>query len=148
MHFDLPPTSGETLEKSEKHPSIGETLGISTLSEVELLNLRAEIDQFLPTKALVDLNMERELVIQLIVVQNLQRETLRDDSVPANQKAQTSNAVASTLATLSKLQTEMYTSERLKKIEQVLIETLQTLPQEAQGAFLDAYEANLGAAKL
>lgn len=148
MHFDLPPTSGETLEKPEKQPSIGETLGISTLSEVELLNLRAEIDQFLPTKALVDLNMERELVIQLIVVQNLQRETLRDDSVPANQKAQTSNAVASTLATLSKLQTEMYTSERLKKIEQVLIETLQTLPQDAQELFLAAYEDNLGAAKL
>lgn len=148
MHFDLPPVSGETLEKPEKPPSIGATLGISTLSEVELLDLRSEIDQFLPTKALVDLNMERELVIQLIVVQNLQRETLRDDSVPANQKAQTSNAVASTLATLSKLQTEMYTSERLKKIEQVLIDTLQTLPQEAQEAFLTAYEANLGAARL
>lgn len=146
--FDLPPVSGETLEMPEKQPSIGEELGISTLSEVELLNLRAEIDQFLPTKALVDLNMERELVIQLIVVQNLQRETLRDDSVPANQKAQTSNAVASTLATLSKLQTEMYTSERLKKIEQVLIETLQTLPQEAQELFLAAYEANLATAKL
>ena len=83
-----------------------------------------------------------------IVVQNLQRETLRDNSVPANQKAQTSNAVAATLATLSKLQTEMYTSERLKKIEQVLIETLQTLPQETQAAFLDTYEANLAAAKL
>lgn len=146
--FDLPPVSGETLEKPENAPSVGENLGISTLSEVELLELRAEIDQLLPTKALVDLNMERELVIQLIVVQNLQRETLRDNSVPANQKAQTSNAVAATLATLSKLQTEMYTSERLKKIEQVLIETLQTLPQEAQAAFLDAYEANLAAAKL
>ena len=45
-------------------------------------------------------------------------------------------------------QTEMYTSERLKKIEQVLIETLQTLPQDAQELFLAAYEANLGAAKL
>ena len=146
--FDLPPVSGETLEKPENAPSVGENLGISTLSEVELLELRAEIDQLLPTKALVDLNMERELVIQLIVVQNLQRETLRDNSVPANQKVQTSNAVAATLATLSKLQTEMYTSERLKKIEQVLIETLQTLPQETQAAFLDAYEANLAAAKL
>lgn len=50
------------------------------------------------------------------------------------------NAVAASLATLAKLQGDTYTSERLKKIEQILIETLQTLPYEAQEAFLTKYE--------
>lgn len=146
--FDLPPASGDPIDAPVKGPSIGEVLGLSTLSEAELIRLRAEIDQMLPTQALVDLNMERELVLQLITVQNLQREVLSDDSVPANQQAQTAGVVAAALATLCKLQTEVYTSERLKRLEQLLIETLQTLPQEAQQAFLDSYEEKLRGAGL
>lgn len=146
--FDLPPASGDPIEKPPKPPSIVETLGIGTLNEVELIQLRAEIDKMLPTKALVDLNLDRELVLQLITVQNLQREVLSDDSVPANQQAQTAGVVAAALATLSKLQAEVYTSERVKRLEQLLIETLQTLPQEAQQAFLDSYEEKLRGAGL
>lgn len=141
--FDLPPASGEATDTPLLPPSVGETLGIDLLSVDELLQLRAEIDFRLPARALTDLNMERELVIQLTTVQNLQREVLRDQSVQANQKAQTANAVAASLQTLAKLQTEIFTSERLKQVESLLIETLQELPTEAQEAFIAKYEAQL-----
>lgn len=137
--FALPPASGDE-EIQPAGPTVGERLAISELSEVELLELRAEIDQFLPTKALTDMNMERELVLQLTTVQHLQMAVLRDNSVPANQKAQTVNSVAASLQALAKLQTEIYTSERLKALENIMIQTLQTLPKEAQEHFLEAYE--------
>ncbi len=146
--FALPPESGEPSETGPKPPSVGETLSIHLLSEAELLELRAEIDQLLPARSLTDLNMERELVIQLTAVQNLQREVLRDQNTPANQKAQTANAVAAVLQTLAKLQTEVFTSERLKQVETLLIETLQQLPVDSQEAFIAAYEAKLRAGGL
>lgn len=138
--FDLPPNVAGEPEERQKPPPILERLGLSTLNMAELIQLRSEIDAKVPVKALVDLNLERELVMQLVVVQNLQNETLADPGVPANQKAQTVNSAAATLQTLAKMQTEVYNSERLKRMEQALIETLQALPTEAQEAFLTAYE--------
>lgn len=143
--FALPPASGDE-ETQPAGPTVGERLAISELSEVDLLELRAEIDQLLPTKALTDLNMERELVLQLTTVQHLQMAVLRDKSVPANQKAQTVNSVAASLQALAKLQTEVYTSERLKTLEHILIKTLQTLPTAAQEEFLQAYEGAIAKA--
>lgn len=140
--FDLPPPSGEP-ERALKPPTLLEKLGLETLSEVELVRLRAEIDRKLPIRSLQDINMERELVLQLITVQNLQHDVLSNEAIPANQQAQTANTVAAALATLAKLQGDIYTSERLKKVEQALIECLQDLPKEAAAAFLDRYEALL-----
>lgn len=139
--MQLPPKSGEN--DLEKPASRRLKFDIDLLDEDGLLDLRSQIDMRLPTKALTDINLERELVLQLITVQNLQRDVLQEEGVPANQKAQTVNSVAATLASLARLQTEVHTSERLKEIEQILIETLQTLPTEAAEAFLAVYEAKL-----
>lgn len=144
--FQLPPASGEEEIDTDAGPTTGQRLQIDLLSEEQLLELRAEIDQLLPTKALTDLNMERELVLQLTTVQHLQMAVLRDKSVPANQKAQTVNSVAASLQALAKLQTEVYTSERLKTLEHILIKTLQTLPTAAQEEFLQAYEGAIAKA--
>ena len=144
MHiFDVPlvPTTKKALEPDPTHHL---RVNLDLLSPDELLELRKEIDQRLPTSSLNDLNLEKELVLQLLTVQKLQREVLAESDIPANQKAQTVNAVAANLATLAKLQTEVYTSERLKKVEQVLISVLQEMPMEQQEAFLDAYETALG----
>lgn len=137
----LPPQSGT--QEPEKPVSRRINFDIALLDEDALLDLRSQIDMRLPTKALSDINLERELVLQLCTVQNLQRDVLQEEGVPANQKAQTANSVAATLSALSKLQTEVHTSERLKELEQILIETLQTLPTEAAEAFLAAYEEKL-----
>lgn len=109
-----------------------------TLSD--LLSLRASIERRLPAKALRDMNLERELILQHQASLELQNEVLRDDETPANQKSQVANATAAVLQQLIKLQETVYTTERLKSIENKLIEALNTLPTDVQERFLDAYE--------
>lgn len=138
----LPPVSGEHLGDQETEPKPQE-IDLSGLDEADLVALRGRIESLLPTRSLKDLDMERELVLQLITVQQLQRDVLKEEDIPANQKAQTVNAVAASLATLAKLQNEVFTSERLKRLERVLIETIQTLPPETQEDFLAEYEKAL-----
>lgn len=141
--FDVPLVQ-DSKGQAKAAPTHHLQVNIDQLNPEELLELRKEIDQRLPTSSLNDLNLEKELVLQLLTVQKLQRDVLSEDDIPANQKAQTVNAVAANLATLAKLQTEVYTSERLKKVEQVLISVLQEMPMEQQEAFLEAYESALG----
>lgn len=141
--FDVPLVQ-DSKGPAKTSPTHHLQVNIDQLTPEELLELRKEIDQRLPTSSLNDLNLEKELVLQLLTVQKLQREVLAEADIPANQKAQTVNAVAANLATLAKLQTEVYTSERLKKVEQVLIEALQTLPTSAQEEFLAHYERVVG----
>lgn len=143
--FDLPAPSGSGTKPDLKAPQ--DLLDLSLLNGMdvhELVQLRQAVDERLPVRSLRDLNMEQELVIQLVTAQRLQRDVLADEETPANQRAQTLNAVAAALATLAKLQVEVYNSERLKRVEQVLIEVLQTLPMEAQEQFLALYEKELG----
>ena len=109
----------------------------------QLLALRSDVYRLLPVKLLKDVNLQQELVLQLLTIQSLQNTTMQDDEVPANQKAQVAGHVANSLAILGKLQVEVYSSERLKKIEAVLIEVIRTLPMEQQEVFLKAYEQAL-----
>lgn len=139
---DLPPISGgEPVVKVKRVPHDFDLKG---LNPDQLLAMRNGIDQLLPVKLLKDVNLQQELVLQLLTIQRLQNETMLDDEVPANQKAQVAGTVASALGVLGKLQIEVYSSERLKKIEAVLIEVLKTLPTEQQNEFLTAYEAAVG----
>jgi hypothetical protein len=119
-------------------------VNLDNLTLPQLLDLRNEIEQRLPAKNLRDLNLERELVLQLLSSQALQSRVLQDTTIAANQQAQVSNSTAAVLSQLIKLQSEVHTSERLKRIENKLIECLNTLPKETQEAFLGVYEAILG----
>lgn len=143
MEFDdLPPVSGGSQYERPRGPKrTPHDFDLKSMSEDQLLSLRADVYKLLPTKLLKDLNLQQELVLQLLAIQSLQNETMMDENVPANQKAQVAGTVANALAVLGKLQIEVYSSERLKKIEAVLIEVLKTLPTEKQNAFLTAYEA-------
>jgi hypothetical protein len=135
----LPPISGgKTLSRAPVD------FDLANLDPDALLDLRAEIDQLLPVKHLKDLNMQRELVVQLLTTQRLQNSAMKDDEVPANQKGQIASQVASILGTLGKLQIDVYSSERLKIIEGILIETIKNLPMEQQETFLTAYEKAVG----
>jgi hypothetical protein len=115
-------------------------LDVETMSLDQLLKLRAEIDGRLPASSLKDIDLEHELVVQFITVKNLQSSVIDDKDVQANQKAQVANSCASTLQQLVKMQTEFYTAERFKEIENHLIASLRDLPPEASEQFLDAYE--------
>lgn len=137
---DLP--SESALKKITRAPH---DFDLESMSEDDLLVMRRLIDQRLPTKRLGDLNLEQELVLQLLTAQKLQTDTLANEDIPANQKSQVIGTVASALGVLGKLQVEVYTSERLKKVEAVLIGVLKGLPHKAQDEFLTAYEAAIGA---
>lgn len=115
-------------------------LNIDNLTLQQLLSLRNEVEKRLPVKNLREINLARELVLQLQANQELQNRCLASPDTPANQVAQTMNSTAAVLQQLIRLQTEVHNSERLKKIEQKLIETLNTLPSEVQEAFLETYE--------
>lgn len=116
---------------------------ISLLNTVELINLRREIDQRLPTLTLSEMNMEEQLLLQFHTVSALQGDCMDDDEIPLNQRVQLANSVSSTLATLVKLQQEVYTTERFRRIENLLIRVLNQLPKEQAQEFLTFYEEEI-----
>ena len=139
---DLPGAGGR--DSGTKQATHSLQVDISGMPVDQLLKLRSDIDLALPARSLKDLDLANELVIQVLALQQAQHKALQDDDTPTNQIAQAMNALTSAITSLVKLQNETYTAERLKKIELVLIEVLNTLPVEQQRAFLDAYEAALG----
>lgn len=138
-----PPMPGDSaIKKIARSP---QDFDLSNMSEAQLIEMRGMIDRLLPTTRLKDLNLEKELVLQLVTIQGVQADALDNDEVPAHQKAQVAGKVADALATLGKLQIEVYSSERLKKVEAVLIGVLKNLPHAQQDEFLTAYEEAVGA---
>lgn len=109
----------------------------------ELLDLRARIERRLPARSLKDLDLEAELALQFLALQQLQNAVIDDDDTPANQKAQVANSLSAALVNLVKVQSDVHNSERMKRIESILIDTLKDLPVEAVEAFLANYEQAL-----
>lgn len=132
--YEVP--NNHTAPTFDANPSVN----LDQLTLQQLLTLRGEVEKRLPVKNLREINLARELVLQLQSNQELQNRVLADPETPANQVAQTMNSTAAVLQQLIRLQTEVHNSERLKRIEQKLIETLNTLPAEVQEAFLETYE--------
>lgn len=119
----------------------------SAMPTETLLRFLDEIRATLPSTNLVDMNMEEELILQYQAVRSLQNSIFDDEGVPANQKAQVANSVASVLSSLADLQNKTYTSERFKRIETLLIRHLSKLPEETAAVFLEDYEQTLAALK-
>lgn len=110
------------------------------LSVEDLLDLRGQIDRRLPATSLADLNLETELVLQLQQIKHLYAAVSDERDVPANQKAQIANSLTAIISNLSKLQQELYTSERIKAIETALLKALEIMPADAKQRFIDVYE--------
>lgn len=113
---------------------------VDTLDYDQLRELRDQIDAKLPAGSLKSLNLETELVTQYQRVLNLQDKVLRDSDVPANQRAQVAGAVGSALQQLIKMQEDLQLQVTLRRMEEALVESLQTLPEEARDAYFIAYE--------
>ena len=112
----------------------------------ELLDLRARIERRLPARSLKDLDLERELVLQVMALQQLQNSVIDDDDTPANQKAQTASALSAALMNLVKVQSEVQSTERRKLQEAVLIKALNALPEDSVREFLEEYRRALAEA--
>lgn len=90
-------------------------------------------------KDLKDLDLEHELLKQYQRAQELLEFS---DDEPLNQRAQTLNSITSILQAIIKLQQDLYNMERLKTLENTLVNTLQEFPQLKE-KFLDSYRKNL-----
>lgn len=90
---------------------------------------------------LSELDIEAELLAQYKTGQSMLNEIINSDA-PANQKAQVFNSVTSTIAQITASQTKLYDAERVKKLEQALIKTLQGFP-EMHAAFMTLYKMAL-----
>jgi hypothetical protein len=116
------------------------TTDLEKMDVGQLLDLRQRIEALLPARKLADIDLEQEIVLQYLAAQALMQKTSIAVDIPANQKAQVQNSCASILDQLLKMQTRIYSAERMKAIEQVLIKVLKTLPEEAQRQFFHDYE--------
>lgn len=109
----------------------------------ELVRQMDAIRQHLPPLSIKDISMEEEVLLQLHTLRQLQSELLDDDEIPLNQRVQLANSVSGALKTLGELQNTLFSSERYKKIENLLVQTLNKLPEDVASSFLDDYEALL-----
>lgn len=112
-----------------------------------LIKYRDEITSTLPPLTLAEMNLEEEMLLQFHSLRSLQNEVLNDDDQPLNQRAQVANATAASLNKLADLQESLYSSERFKMVERLLIRALRKLPEDVASAFLDDYEASLAGVK-
>lgn len=111
----------------------------------QLLELRNRVEQLLPVKNLKDLDLNRELVLQVLALQSLQNRVLTDDEAPANQQAQVANSLSNALTTLVKLQSDVLNSERFKRVEAVVIDMINSLPtEEAREEMFRRYSDAIG----
>ena len=132
---DLPAAQGLTRATGD--------VNLDGMSITELLELRTRVEQKLPAKSLSGLNLEHELVLQVLALQQLQQRVISNEETPVNQVSQVANSLSAALTSLVKLQADVYSSERFKRLEQILISSLQGLPTEPQETFLKAYAAML-----
>lgn len=105
-----------------------------------LIQYYDEIRQHLPETSLKDINLEEQLLLQFHVIRTLQAKALEDDEVPMQQRVQAANAGAAILKALVDMQERVYTTERYKAIENLLIRLLNKQPEEFSVAFLTEYE--------
>lgn len=89
-----------------------------------------------------DLDLDKELLDQYKNAKEVLEDILRDESIAANQKAQVINTISAILQNIIKLQQELHNVERLKLIENTLIETLQS-HETLKEAFLKDYKTAL-----
>ena len=108
-----------------------------------LIQFYDEIRACLPPVKLEEMNLEEELLLQYHSLRTLQTNVLTDETLPLNQRAQVANSVVSTLDRLVQAQSEVYSQERFKDIENILIRHLKKLPEDVAEAFLLDYKALL-----
>lgn len=131
---DLPPVDEPEEPKGPKQLN----WGIYTI--IELIRFRDEITKLLPPLTLKEMNLEEEMLLQYHSLRALQNDVLEDTQIALNQRAQVANAVANQLSKLADAQEKVYTQERFKAIESLMIRSLLRLPEETAADFLSQYE--------
>lgn len=89
-----------------------------------------------------EINLEQELLHQFTKAKQLLEDAEFDDNVPHNQKVQNVNSVNTIITNIINQQEKVYNIERMKKLEDCLIATLQKFP-DLKDDFLAAYKGAL-----
>lgn len=110
---------------------------LKQLSREELVAFRDLLQTMVPDDSLLDINLEHELLALMRHGQKLLETVIVDTGIPANQKSQCLNSLASTLDQLAKRQAEVYDSERIKRCEQVFVKTLKGLSTQYGDAVVE-----------
>ena len=118
---------------------------ITRLSEVDLLLLHQRVVELMPKNTMQNTNFVEELMAQYTLVKALLNDVLSDKKkgVPENQKAQIVNSCNATLKAVIEMQAQVYTTERLKRIESIIVEVFESEPEEVRKKFLEKYEKEL-----
>jgi len=127
-------------------PSVTERYLTEPLEDIpvaDLIDLYEGIKSALPAHKLQDIDLAQELVLQFMRVKELQSDTLSSSRSKGSDKTSAANAVATMLAHLTRLQTELHTAERFKLMEVHLIKALKDFPELSE-SFLKEYERALG----
>jgi tryptophan synthase beta subunit len=93
-------------------------------------------------KTLDDLDLDKELLQQFTTAKEVLEDIRHEQDVPANQKAQVINTITNILQGILKMQQDLHNVERMKLVENTLIEVLQR-HQTLREAFLEDYEKAL-----
>ena len=126
--------------RPKRVPNSGAKIVWASMGIDALLDAYGEIVKYLPPTELSKMNLEKELLMQFHIVQNLQTNVLADESIPPNQKAQVANTVAATLNKIVDMQQSVYEAERFKLIENALIRYLNSRGEEVAAKFIEEYE--------
>lgn len=136
----------QALEEGEGYP-LRDLLTDAVLDRAsvsELLEIRGLVESRLPPASLKDIDLERELGLQVKALQGLQARVLGDSSASPQHRAQVANSLSAALANLGKVQESVWKTERVKVMERTLVDCLQHLPKEVAADFLSKYEVALG----
>lgn len=149
---DLPRASGQPAPEGEpqgKKVRLAADIDVDSMTLAERLALYTRIQVTLPATSLKDVSLEKTLVLQLLAAQELQREVLEDEGATPTQKSQVTNTLSGIIETLGKLQIKLFSAERMKDIEGVLIDCVnEHMAPEQQQFFLAEYRRKLGAEPL
>ena len=128
----------KTASHATKSPK-GGGFDLEDMTRPQLEFLHSEIGKLLPRRTLSAINLEDELLSQFSKIKQLQDDTMSDDEIPPNQRAQVAGQVAATLQQLIKMQVDLQRDEQMKKMEAALLEALNYLTDEARDVFFAEY---------
>lgn len=117
---------------------------IERMSQEELLLLHSKIEQRITGVKLSDINLEKETLIQFQKAKLLQEKAGESKDVPVNQLAQVQNSIRTILESLAKMQMEIHNSEAIKRLKAAIVKVMKTQSKEAQDAFFDMLENEVG----
>lgn len=121
-------------------------INVEAMSVSERLALHARIEASLPARSLKEVSLDKTLVLQLLAAQELQKTVLEDDEATPTQKSQVTNTLTTVINELAKLQVKLFSSERMKDIEGVLIDCVNDhMTPEQREFFMLEYRRRLGA---